>query len=143
MSNLSVPRRLEVTGRTALEAAAALAHVNLLPQNEELPPTSEEETRLPCVIIKAAAQQENLAVIYAGKRATDCDLSFECRVAGNSEDSSLALETLAHDVRDAWENATGLTGWRLLQVEFQGDERGFGTGARSITLKYNATALPI
>lgn len=134
-------RLLEETARAALAAAAPLEGVTLLLQNEDLPADSADP-RLPCVVIAARAKADNLSVVLGGRPATDLDLELACRVAANRDGSPLAAEALAAAARAALEGASGVTGWILLQLEYEGDERGFDKGARVITLKYTATALP-
>lgn len=137
MDSLTVSRSLEQTFKAVLSANPGLSGITIRTVNED------GARELPCVVLSARSTAKAEGVRVGGIAADECNLRAECMVHGGDAGSSAAIERLAESVQRGIETATGVTGWRLLVLDFDSIERGFDGQVRTVTLTWKATALAL
>lgn len=134
----TTPRLLESSVRQMLVEGGSLRDVNILLQSES------DERQLPAVVISAASKPQTLAVQdpVTGEYASELDLKLECLVDATLSDSPRLIKALVETVRIAMENASGVTGWTLFILDYQGDDPTVEKSHRSTVITYAVTVLP-
>lgn len=99
------------------------------------------ERELPCVIIRATAKGWNLGMRIGSEAAQEFELKFNCLVSGEAN-SSLTITNLLARAEAAIETATGITGWRYLNIDRAEKRENIDNFAREETLEYMVLGLP-
>jgi len=134
MNHTHVARLLESTFQPILAAALRIPVYR----------SDESSARmLPCIVLVARAQGEDLAVRVPGHPpATTVELRASALVSLGQPDPAAAVHELAASLRASIENAVISSGWLYLRLDYEGDDRAADDVKRAHSHIYTVTALP-